>query len=124
MIVVFKFEEELYNKHGIPVSFVGHPLLDTVQENISPENLLARLKPDVKTRIFSLLPGSREKEVKTLLPIMLRTAELIQRKLPDSKFIILRSPAVKEDLFDKIISTSIVSASFLSCPLPLALSKS
>lgn len=103
MIVVFKFEEELYNKHGIPVSFVGHPLLDTVQENISPENLLARLKPDVKTRIFSLLPGSREKEVKTLLPIMLRTAELIQRKLPDSKFIILRSPAVKEDLFDKII---------------------
>lgn len=105
MIVVFKFEEELYKKHNIPVSFVGHPLLDIVKPRVSKEELFNKLGLDLKNLTIALLPGSREKEVKTLLPIMLKTAELIYKYWGKSiQFLILRSSTVKEDIFNNIIS--------------------
>ncbi len=96
MIVIFKFEEELYRKEGVPVSFVSHPFLDIVKAN-STLNL-----PPVKTT-FALLPGSRVGEVRRILPIMLESAKLIQEKIPNSQFLILRSPTVKEKLFNRIL---------------------
>lgn len=105
MVVVFKFEEALYKKHGIPVSFVGHPLLDTVNPKLSKEELFGQcgLNPDKLT--FALLPGSREKEVKTLLPIMLDTARIIHTSLGDqTQFLILRSSTVKEEVFKKALA--------------------
>jgi len=104
IIVVFKFEEELYIKHNIPVSFVGHPLLDIVKSKTSKEEFLSRIGLDIKNLTFSLLPGSREKEVKALLPIMLKTSELIYKEVPNSQFLILRSPTTKEDIFNDIVS--------------------
>jgi len=104
IIVVFKFEEELYLKHNIPVSFVGHPLLDIVKSKTSKEEFLSRIGLDIKNLTFSLLPGSREKEVKALLPIMLKTSELIYKEVPNSQFLILRSPTTKEDIFNDIVS--------------------
>jgi len=104
IIVVFKFEEELYLKHNIPVSFVGHPLLDIVKSKTSKEEFLSRIGLDTKNLTFSLLPGSREKEVKALLPIMLKTSELIYKEIPNSQFLILRSPTTKEDIFNDIVS--------------------
>lgn len=103
MIVVFKFEEPLYEKYDIPVSFVSHPLLDIVKPSNSKETLLHKLGLAGKGKIFALLPGSREKEVKTLLPIMLKTAELIAVEFPGSRFLILRSSAVRQEVFDDIL---------------------
>lgn len=102
MLVAFKFEEELYKKHNIPVSFVGHPLLDVVKPDNPKENLFAELNLDPKNITISLLPGSREREVKTLLPIMLDSAKLIRRSIPSAQFIVLRSPTVDEDIFKNI----------------------
>jgi lipid-A-disaccharide synthase len=102
MIVVFKFEEGLYKEYGIPVSFAGHPLLDIVKPKISKEELFRKFGLDLSNTTFALLPGSREKEVKTLLPIMLQTAKLIHEKLPHSQFLILRSTTVKENIFNNI----------------------
>lgn len=105
MLVIFKFEEGLYKSHDIPVSFVGHPLLDIVKPRVSKEELFREFRLNLNNRTFALLPGSREKEVKTLLPIMLDTACLIYKELgPHIQFLILRSPAVKEDLFNKILA--------------------
>jgi len=104
MLVVFKFEEELYKKHNIPVSFVGHPLLDVVKPKVSKEDLCKEFGLNSNSPVFALLPGSREKEVKTLLPIMLDTARLIHKNLGNNiQFLILRSPAVQEDIFYDII---------------------
>lgn len=104
MMVLFKFEEELYRRHGIPVSFVGHPLLDSVKVASDRQALLASLRLKNKGKIISILPGSREKEVITLLPIMLEAARLIYKKFPDSNFLILRSPTVKEEIFKTLLS--------------------
>ena len=104
MIVFFQFEEDLYKTKGIPVSFVGHPLIDHVKTTTGKEEMLRKFNiPDSEFTI-ALLPGSREKEVKNMLPIMLDTAALLYRDLPSVKFLILRSPTVKEELFDHLLS--------------------
>lgn len=105
IIVLFKFEEELYKSQGIPVSFVGHPLLDRVEPKMGKEELFNRLNiiPALKFTV-ALLPGSREKEVKNILPIMLETATLIYKNLSNIQFLILKSPTVKEELFNNILS--------------------
>lgn len=104
MIVFFKFEEDLYKTRGIPVSFVGHPLIEHVKTTTSKEEMLRKFNiPDSQFTI-ALLPGSREKEVKNMLPIMLDTATLLYRELPGVKFLILRPPTVKEELFNHLLA--------------------
>ena len=97
MIVIFKFEEELYKKEGIPVSFVGHPFLDIVRAD-------SRLNLPIEKTTFALLPGSRQTEVRRLLPVMLESAKIIRKKIPNSQFLILRSSTVKKELFDQILA--------------------
>jgi lipid-A-disaccharide synthase len=97
IIVFFKFEEEFYQKEGIAVSFFGHPLLDLVKPT-------AKLNLNPTQYTIALLPGSREKEVKNILPIMLDTADLLYKEITNIKFLILRSPTVKEELFKEILS--------------------
>ena len=104
MIVFFKFEEELYRKEGICVSFVGHPLLDAVRPKLTKDELLRKLKILPTKSTVVLLPGSREKEVNNILPIMLDTAKLLQEDLKDICFLILRSPTVKKEVFIRILS--------------------
>ncbi|OGX40450.1 MAG: lipid-A-disaccharide synthase [Omnitrophica WOR_2 bacterium RIFCSPLOWO2_01_FULL_41_12] len=104
MIVLFEFEKELYKKEGIPVSFVGHPLLDLVKPTLNKEELLPKLNIPVTKYSVALLPGSREKEVKNILPIMLDTARLMHNDIPDIKFLILRASTVRQDLFRQILS--------------------
>lgn len=114
IIVVFKFEEELYKKYGIPVSFVGHPLLDMVRPVLSKEAIANKFGISNKNKTFALLPGSREKEVKTLLPIMLEAARLINMEFPGSQFLLLRSSAVNKDIFDEILRNYKLSVQMLS----------
>ncbi|MEW6101227.1 MAG: lipid-A-disaccharide synthase [Candidatus Omnitrophota bacterium] len=104
MLVVFKFEEELYREHSVPVSFVGHPLLDIVRPGVPKEELFSKIGFVPGKLTLSLLPGSREKEVRALLPIMLEASRLIHKEMPESQFLILRSPTVKEEIFTGISS--------------------
>ncbi len=104
MIVFFKFEEDLYIKEGMRVSFVGHPLVDSVEPKLTKDELLRKLKIMPTKFTVALLPGSREKEVSNILPIMLDTAELLQEDLKDIRFLILRSPSVDKEVFVRILS--------------------
>ncbi len=103
MITVFDFEEKLYKENGINASFVGHPLTKTIKINLTKDAFISKFGLDKDKLTISLLPGSRDKEVKTLLPIMLEAAKLINRALPHTQFTILRSTAVKEEIFNTII---------------------
>jgi len=105
MLVVFAFEEELYKKHGVPAAFIGHPLLDIIKTSSSKEEVLMKARLNTQKYTFALLPGSREKEVRVLLPIMLDTARLLYRQKPDSQFLILRSSNVAEDIFRRICAS-------------------
>jgi lipid-A-disaccharide synthase len=84
MIVIFPFEQEFYARHGVEVSYVGHPLAYVPQPQISREEFAAKHFLDPKKQWIALLPGSRRKEVRLNLPVMAEAARLLQK--PDSEF--------------------------------------
>lgn len=75
MIVIFPFEREFYLRHGVEVSYVGHPLAYLPEPEISRDEFAARHGIAPGREWISLLPGSRRKEVLLNLPVMLAAAE-------------------------------------------------
>lgn len=74
MLCIFDFEKEIYRKAGVPVEYVGHPLLDLMRPHLSREEFFARARLDPQTPVVAFLPGSREIEVSYNLPPMLDSA--------------------------------------------------
>jgi lipid-A-disaccharide synthase len=108
IFVIFKFEEGLYKKEGIDVEFIGHPLLDIVRPRDEGRRTPVRRSFSEggkdEGRIIALLPGSRNRLVKTLLPVMLKASGEIYRKLPDVKFLLSKSPSVDRKIYEKALS--------------------
>jgi lipid-A-disaccharide synthase len=106
MAVIFPFEIPFYEKAGLPVEFVGHPLLDIMESGAREEGSFPdgwRGKP-----LIALLPGSREKEVKSLLPEMIRGAEIILKKRPATQFLLPAAPTIPaQTLRDMVRSSSL-----------------
>jgi lipid-A-disaccharide synthase len=75
MLVLFPFEQSIYQSHDIPVECVGHPLADTLRPET--DNTAARNACGISTqdKLIALLPGSRMNEVKRLAPLFLRVAQ-------------------------------------------------
>jgi lipid-A-disaccharide synthase len=99
MIVLFPFEAPLYRAAGVDVAWVGHPLLDIVKPSLPADEAMGRFGLDPARRTIGLLPGSRSHEIERLLPILLDSARLLQREMPDLQFIIPLAPGIsKADL--------------------------
>jgi lipid-A-disaccharide synthase len=80
MLVIFPFEVDLYRKAGIPVRFVGHPLLERIPSPAQPSGTLS----------IGLLPGSRWKTVERHLPILVRMAQDLRTTFPQAEFLLFR----------------------------------
>jgi len=74
MLCIFDFEEAVYQKAGIPVEFVGHPLVDLVRPRLSRAEFFEKADLDPDTPTVAILPGSREREVLFNLPALLDAA--------------------------------------------------
>lgn len=98
-IVIFKFEEDFFKKYGIDASFVGHPLLDAGRGEGAGRKALGL---DEKKTTIALLPGSRESEIKKILPLMLDTAGIILKE-KDTQFVLLKTSAVSEDIYGEVL---------------------
>ena len=99
MLVIFPFEEAIYEKAGVPVEFVGHPLVDLVEVTRSREEVAKAAGLDPARAIVGLLPGSRPNEVSRLLPGIVEAARRIERDLPGTQFLVARAPALDDALF-------------------------
>jgi lipid-A-disaccharide synthase len=110
LFVILPFEEEYYRKHNVKAQFVGHPVLDSLDESPPPASLRQELGIPPENRIIGLLPGSRRAEVKRLFPVLKESAKLIQRKLPNTSFVVGLAPQIKESklhLSDKDVKVHI-----------------
>ncbi len=87
MLVVFPFETEIYQKAGIPVTYVGHPLADTLPAQPDREGTRARLNLPLAHPLIALLPGSRVSELKQHAQLFVETAQLIQARHPQVRFV-------------------------------------
>ncbi len=101
--VILPFEENYFKQKGVDTEYVGHPLLDTVQATLSREDFFKKYNIDANQRCIGLLPGSRKKEIATLLPSFLDAAHLLQKKQkkPDSLlFLIPQASTIKRNDLD------------------------
>ncbi|MFH2145811.1 MAG: lipid-A-disaccharide synthase [Candidatus Omnitrophota bacterium] len=103
MLVFFEFEKYFYEKHNIDVDFVGHPLLETVKPTKEKEQILNELSLKKEDKIIGLLPGSRMMEIARILPLMLKGAEQLNKKVRGIKFILFRAPGINEVIFERIM---------------------
>jgi lipid-A-disaccharide synthase len=88
MIVIFPFEHEFYARHGVEVSYVGHPLAYEPPPQISREEFAAKHFLDPKKQWIALLPGSRRKEVRLNLPAMVEAGRLLQKQNEGFEFML------------------------------------
>ncbi len=79
MICIFPFEAQLYQEHGLEAVFVGHPMMDHLPRE--------RIKGIVRSEnLVGFFPGSRVREVRKLLPVMIRAAHRVRRIMPHIEF--------------------------------------
>jgi len=103
MIVVFPFEVPLYEKEGVDVRFVGHPLMDVVRSDFTQEQARSVLGLNAGQRTVALLPGSRRSEIVHLLPDMLSAAKILKARFPDLQFILPVAPTLGHDFVDTFV---------------------
>ena len=99
VLVIFPFEEDLYRRAGVPVEFVGHPLVDLARAAV-PRAVFLRergLVPDAPT--VALLPGSRPNELRRIMPPMIAALPHIRARVPDVQFLVACAPNLPDALF-------------------------
>jgi lipid-A-disaccharide synthase len=96
VLVIFPFEEAIYRDAGVPVQFVGHPLLDLLTPVQPRAEFLSSVGLDPSRPTVALLPGSRPNEVRAILPDLVRAAGLVAGRVPAVQFLVARPPALDE----------------------------
>src|SRR5215831_8224685 len=97
MIVIFPFEQEFYARHGVEVSYVGHPLAYEPPPQISREEFAARNQLDPRKQWIALLPGSRRKELGFNIERMLWAAEILKDQGGDFQFVLPVASTLSKD---------------------------
>jgi lipid-A-disaccharide synthase len=104
VLVIFPFEEPIYRDAGVPVEWVGHPLLDVAPPAQPREAFLRGLGLAPERPVLALLPGSRANELRMILPDLVRAAEAIRARVPGVQFVVARAPHLADDLLDPLSS--------------------
>jgi lipid-A-disaccharide synthase len=99
MVVIFPFEAAFYEKRHVPVTFVGHPLLDGMMST-RPGQTKGDLRGNCM--LIGLLPGSRNEEIRRLLPTMVQVADMLGDHIPGIRFAIPVASSVDRGLVEAI----------------------
>jgi lipid-A-disaccharide synthase len=102
MLVIFPFEVDVYERAGVPVEFVGHPLVELASASQPRERWLAEHGLDPARPLLAWLPGSRPNEVSRLLPVFADAAPRIAAAVPGVQFVVARAPSLPDALFADI----------------------
>jgi lipid-A-disaccharide synthase len=100
MAVIFPFETTFYERHGMTVNYVGHPLLDLLSDAPTKEKARTDYCSSVAGQVVGLLPGSRRSEIRLLLPLLLDSASLILKENPSVSFLLPIAPTLDPALIE------------------------
>lgn len=101
-LVIFPFEERLYREVGIPVRFVGHPLLDLAIPTVGRDAFRQKHRLDPSAPTVAILPGSRPNELRLILPDLVDAVLLIAREVPSVQVVVARAPNLPDALFEPL----------------------
>ena len=123
MAVILPFEEKFYRKRGVDVDYVGHPLLDAFKpatRNLQQSPEVGGRRSEVRSQkskrqnpvssiqnpVVGLVPGSRREEIRNMLPIMIRSAEILKIKYPDIRCLLPLAKTIEPEFIDSFIRKS------------------
>lgn len=104
-LVIFPFEPAFFEAAGVPVEFVGHPLLDLVPASSERAAILRDAGLAADAPVVGLLPGSRPNEVERILPTLLDALPAIRARVPRTQFLLARAPHLSDALFEAVSPT-------------------
>ena len=94
MIVILPFEKDFYKKWNYEVEYVGHPLVEVI-ENFKSQHPEIRISENT----IALLPGSRKQEIQIKLPVMLEAS----KNFPGYEFVVAKAPSIEDDFYEDFI---------------------
>lgn len=94
MAVILPFERDFYAKHGVPVSYVGHPLMDVCPPVENRTEAAQRLGLGTQGPLIGVLPGSRSEEIRNMMPAMTGAACMLLERYPSARFLLPLAPGV------------------------------
>lgn len=98
VITIFPFETDMYKNAGIDAEFAGHPLIEEIPQAADKTQFFKDNGLDETKKLISIFPGSRVFEVKNLLEIFLKAAEIIHKSNKNIQFVLCQAPTIKDEL--------------------------
>jgi lipid-A-disaccharide synthase len=106
MAVILPFEAPFYEQAGVPVTFVGHPMLDLVSVTLDRTAAATSFSLDPSHKIVGLFPGSRHNEIERLLPVIIAAAVKLKEQFPDIQFILPLASTLRSDDIVPLLSAA------------------
>ena len=104
--VIFPFEVPFFEREGLATTFVGHPLLEMVVPQLEKPAAQQRFGIDPSRQTVGLFPGSRQREIDSLLPVMLAAAQLLKRDFPELQFILPLAASVERGRVEELLAAA------------------
>jgi len=102
MMLIFPFEEKIYEESDIPAVFVGHPLQEKIRTTLTRQQLLEKYGLDSQKKLITLLPGSRTSELKNHMPVLAEAIYLIKNEW-DTHFFLLLAEGLDKNLISDFL---------------------
>lgn len=109
MLVLFPFEEALYQREGVPVTYVGHPLASAIPAMPDRQAVRRFLGIDEGARVLAMMPGSRASEIRLLAPRFLQAVRLLQADDPALSVLVPMVNAQRRAEFEAILRRNPIS---------------
>ncbi|SCM83588.1 Lipid-A-disaccharide synthase [uncultured Sporomusa sp.] len=103
LAAIFPFEAEVYREAGANVTFVGHPLVDIVKPSLAKEEAYRFFNVRPGQPVVLLMPGSREQEVSSLLPVMLEACQQVAGQVPDCRIFLPVASTISREMLQNMI---------------------
>jgi lipid-A-disaccharide synthase len=104
VLVIFPFEAAIYERAGIPVEFVGHPLVEIVRVRQPRAVFLPAHGLQAASPTVALLPGSRPNEIRRIAPGIIAALPLIRARVPAVQFVVACAPNLPDELFTPFLN--------------------
>lgn len=103
VLALFPFEPAIYERAGIPVNYVGHPLADSFPEFPNRETAREQMRIPAKQPVVAILPGSRQSEVREMGQLFIATAKLVAAQIPNVQFLVPLLSRETRNIFEEAI---------------------
>ena len=103
ILCMFPFEAPLYDKAGVPATYVGHPLADVIPLDPKKDEAKAQLRLPARKLIVALLPGSRRSELRHMAVAFLLAAHRFRQEVPEVHFVCPMVTRETRDMFERAV---------------------